>query len=98
MLRCKDVADALARHHYWELPWAKRIGLKLHVALCIICGRFHRQVMIMQDAARIFHEHEEADDPALRIPMPKETKERLKQKLRSGASTEENPRPPQTPA
>lgn len=81
MWRCKHVADALAKHHYWELPWARRIGLKLHVALCVICGRFHRQVMIMQDAAHIFHKREEADDPALRIPMPDEAKRRLREKL-----------------
>lgn len=82
MWRCKQVADALARHHYWELPWARRIGLKLHVALCIVCGRFHRQVMLMQDCARHFHQHEEQDDPALRIPMPAASKDRLKQRLR----------------
>lgn len=81
MWRCKHVADALAKHHYWELPWARRIGLKLHVALCVVCGRFHRQVMIMQDAAHLFHKQEEADDPALRIPMPDESKRRLKEKL-----------------
>ncbi len=81
MWRCKHVADALAKHHYWELPWARRVGLKLHVALCAVCGRFHRQVMIMQDAAHIYHQREDADDPALRIPMPDESKRRLKEKL-----------------
>jgi hypothetical protein len=89
MWRCKHVADALAKYHYWELPWARRIGLKLHVALCIVCGRFHRQVMLMQDAARIFHKYEEADDPALRIPMPEESKRRLKQKISSVAQRNE---------
>ncbi len=83
MWRCKHVANALAKHHYWELPWARRIGLRLHVALCFVCGRFHRQVMLMQDAANIFHKHEEEDDPALRIPMPDESKRRLKEKLRA---------------
>ncbi|HMP77484.1 MAG TPA: hypothetical protein PKE12_14400 [Kiritimatiellia bacterium] len=83
MWRCKHVADALAKHHYWELPWARRVGLKLHVALCAVCGRFHRQVMIMQDAAHHFHDHEQADDPTLRIPMPDESKRKLREKLKS---------------
>lgn len=82
MWRCKHVADALARYHYWELPWAKRVGLKLHVALCAVCGRFHRQVMLMQDCAHLYHQHEEQDDPTLRIPMPDASKTRIKQRLR----------------
>ncbi len=46
MWRCKHVADALAKYHYWDLPWAKRLGLKTHVHLCLVCGRFHRQVLV----------------------------------------------------
>ena len=78
MLRCKHVADALAQHHYWDLPWAKRAGLKAHVYLCVFCGRFHRQVMVMQDAARIFRKHEEQDPPP---PMPADVKERLRRAI-----------------
>jgi len=75
MWRCKQVADALAQYHYWDLPWAKRLGLKTHLCLCIVCGRFHRQVMIMQDAARWFRRHEEQIPPP---PMPDDAKARLK--------------------
>ncbi len=78
MWRCKHVAEALAKHHYWDLPWAQRMGLKTHVCLCFVCGRFHRQVMIMQDAARRFRRHEEQDPP---LPMPPEAKQRLKASL-----------------
>ena len=83
MLRCKHVADALAQHHYWDLPWAKRIGLKTHVALCVFCGRFHRQVMIMQDAARLFRLHEENAPPP---PMPAEARERLRKAIQADTS------------
>lgn len=80
MLRCKHVADALADHHYWELPWLKRVGLKLHVALCVVCGRYHRQIMRMQEMADGFRRREEADT----LPgqgMPPETKARMKSSL-----------------
>lgn len=79
MLRCKHVADALARHHYWDLPWARRIGLQTHVYLCLFCGRFHRQVMLMQDAARRFRRYEAETPPP---PMPAEARERLRRSLR----------------
>ena len=90
MWRCKHVADALARYHYWDLPWARRLGLKLHVYLCAVCGPFHRQVMLMQDTAHHFHEREQADDPALRIPMPPVAKDRLR--ARCAAATRDAPR------
>ncbi len=83
MWRCKHVADALAKYHYWDLPWAKRLGLKTHVQLCLVCGRFHRQIMIMQDAARIFRKHEEQDPPP---PLPDEVRERLKRAIQSDTS------------
>lgn len=83
MWRCKHVADALAKYHYWDLPWAKRLGLKTHVHLCVVCGRFHRQVMIMQDAARIFRKHEEQDPPP---PLSADVKERLKKSVSRSTS------------
>lgn len=82
MWRCKHVADALARHHYWELPWLKRAGLRLHVALCLVCGRYHRQVMIMQDLARRFHQRETSDDLPSKTALSAEARKRLKDALR----------------
>lgn len=64
MWRCKHVADALAEHHYWQLPWLKRVGLKLHVAVCVVCGRYHRQVMLMQDIADKFARQEQGGEDA----------------------------------
>jgi hypothetical protein len=60
MLRCKQVSDALAAHRYWELPWHQRLGMRLHVLLCFVCGRYNRQIMDVQDAARGYLDHEEA--------------------------------------
>lgn len=85
MWRCKHVSDALANHRYWELPWHKRIGLRLHVGLCLFCGRFQRQILVMQDAARLFLKHEEQDPPAPSERMPDDAKSRLREKLRKSA-------------
>lgn len=79
MLRCKHVADALAEHHYWQLPWLKRMGLKAHVALCVVCGRYHRQVMVMQDIADKFAQQEKFDALPAGKHLGEEARKRLKE-------------------
>ena len=75
MLRCKNVADALAAHRYWNLPWLRRAGLRLHVTLCFVCGRYHRDVMTMQRVAAKFGEHETESAPT--ISLPEDAKQRI---------------------
>ena len=58
MWKCKQVADALSEKHYAALPWYSRLGLRLHVGLCLVCGRYHRNVLAMQDIADSFHARE----------------------------------------
>ncbi len=59
MLTCKQVSNALSREDYEKLPPLKRFFLKLHVKLCVFCGKFNRQVMESQDMCRCYREHEE---------------------------------------
>jgi hypothetical protein len=82
MWRCKHVADALAEHHYWQLPWLKRVGLKVHVAVCVICGRYHRHVMLMQELADKFGRRESAGELPPTHPLDNDSKNRLKEALR----------------
>lgn len=85
MWRCKHVADALAEHHYWQLPWLKRAGLKVHVALCVVCGRYHRQVMVMQEMADKFHQQETQGGLPAKTELSADAKERIKAALKKSA-------------
>jgi hypothetical protein len=58
MFTCKQVSHSLSKEDYAKLPPAKRFFLRLHVKLCIFCGKFNRQVMDGQDMCRHFKEHE----------------------------------------
>lgn len=58
MWTCKQVSNALAEKDYAKMTLRERIGLRIHIALCVVCGRYNRQVMIMQDAARAFRRRE----------------------------------------
>ncbi len=82
MLRCKHVAEALADKRYWELPLHRRIGLHLHVFLCFLCGRYNRQIMALQDAARHYAAYELAEVPPSEYRLSPEARERIRRKLR----------------
>ena len=59
MLTCKQVSNALSKEDYEKLPPLRRFFLRLHVKLCVFCGKFNRQVMDSQDMCRCYKEHEE---------------------------------------
>ncbi|GEM_PF-361670 len=83
MLRCKQVSKALADKKYWELPLRQRIGLRLHVFCCIVCGPFNRFLMLMQDATRHYLQHEQQDTPPDDLRLPPESKKSILDALHS---------------
>jgi len=58
MWTCKQVGNALASGRYSDLPWYRRASLRLHVALCVVCHRYNKGVMQMQDIAAGFEKRE----------------------------------------
>lgn len=82
MFTCKQVSNALSKEDYEKLPPVKRFFLRLHVKLCIFCGKFNKQVMESQDMCRCYKSHEEklADS---RPKMDSEKKDQLKELLAS---------------
>ena len=82
MLTCKQVSNALSKEDYEKLPPLRRFFLKLHVKLCIFCGKFNRQVMESQDMCRCFKEREEELVEA-RPKLDESKKEELKKVLLS---------------
>lgn len=83
MWTCKQVADALSKQDYESLPWSKRMGVKLHVALCFVCRSYHKQVMLMQDITRRFRQREEADTLAPDSDLGSDVKQRMKHALKN---------------
>lgn len=59
MFTCKQVSNALSKQDYADMPFFKRIGLKLHVMVCIVCHRYNKDVMLMQDTCRHIRHHED---------------------------------------
>ncbi len=87
MLRCKQVSDALASGKYWELPRRKRIGLRMHVALCVVCGPFNRFIMLMQDMTDHYVKHEQNDPPPPDMKLSEEARKKIREACRQNEAT-----------
>lgn len=59
MFTCKQVSRELSKGDYQKLPPMRRFWLKLHVKLCLFCGKYNRQVMESQDMCRCYKDSEE---------------------------------------
>jgi len=83
MWTCKQVSNALARGDYDKLsPWKKAL-LKFHVSWCAVCGKYNKQVMMVQDGARKFREHEDELLEDQRGPcLSDDCKQRLKEAMK----------------
>ncbi|HAV14611.1 MAG TPA: hypothetical protein DCX06_14135 [Opitutae bacterium] len=87
MFTCKQVSNALSKEDYEKLSPMRRFFLKLHVKLCVFCGRFNRQVMDSQDMCRCYREHEQ-DIESNRPKMDASKKDSLKELLAAQSSKE----------
>lgn len=88
MLRCKQVSDALASGKYWDLPLWKRVGLKLHVYGCVVCGPFNRFIMVMQDTTRHYIAHEQSDPVPPELSLSSDAKERMAKAVKEKTPSE----------
>ena len=68
-------SDALER----SLPRLQRIGLRIHLALCVWCLRYGKQIKFLRTAAQ----HSECD-PEPKQALPVEARERIKRTLEAG--------------
>ena len=84
MIMCRQVAKALADHHYYELPWYRRVPMFIHIRLCVMCGEYHQQVVDMQKGVHDFLEHEDAGDIQPDVHLSDDAKQRIAEKLRTG--------------
>ena len=58
---CKQASTVLAEKDYATLPWHQKLSLRFHVATCLVCGRYNRQVMLIQDTVRNFRKRKEVE-------------------------------------
>ena len=84
MFTCKQVSNSLAEHDYEKLSPAKKALLKFHVALCVVCDKYNKQIMVIQDGVRKFRQQEDEilNDPTSPA-LPEDRKAAIKEALHS---------------
>ena len=86
MITCKQVSKALSKEDYKDMPFVRRIFLRLHVSLCLFCGKYNKQVIESQNMCSCYKENEDAL-AALRPKMNILKKEELNRLLQSKINT-----------
>ena len=66
---------------YYNLSPLKKCMLKLHIALCVVCGKFNRQVMDSHDMCRGYKKNEHFLESS-RCKLDESKKEDLKRLLK----------------
>ncbi|HEX5675384.1 MAG TPA: hypothetical protein VFX83_08385 [Azonexus sp.] len=61
MPTCRETSELASRAMDERLPFAGRMGMRLHLAICRNCARFNQQ---LQDMRRLFRAETAADDDA----------------------------------
>ena len=89
MLRCKHVASALADHYHKDMPAWKRIGMRLHVSLCVICGKYHRDAIDLQDAVQTFLTREEDLNGRAELTLSDDAADKLRATLAEASEKSE---------
>lgn len=54
MLKCKEVTYLLSQAQDRPLTLGERINLKMHLAMCVGCSRYQRQINFIRHACRKF--------------------------------------------
>ena len=76
---CSDVAQMMSEAMDRRLPLRKRLAIRMHRLICVLCDRYHRQLHFMHGASQEFASHlDEASTEAL----PTDTKNRIKEAMR----------------
>jgi hypothetical protein len=76
---CCDVAQMMSEAMDRRLPLRKRLAIRLHRLICVLCDRYHRQLHFMHDASKEFTSH--LDDASTEA-LPTDTKNRIREEMR----------------
>ena len=49
---CKEATALMVDREDRQLPWADRVGLRLHLMVCKACPTFERQMLTMRHAMK----------------------------------------------
>jgi hypothetical protein len=81
MIRCKHVADALAESNFMNMSLPRRLAIRVHVSLCIVCNRFHKQLIAFHKGEHRFRTLEDDGQILKQASLTSRRKEEMKRVL-----------------
>ncbi len=88
MLSCKEAIGLVSEKLDRDLPFWRRLSLRLHVLMCRACSRYTRQITTLD---RVVAEHYHGDrlvEPS--PPISPESQQRIKASVRAAASGQDS--------
>ena len=81
MLNCKDVSRLVSKSLDCELPWYRRLMLRLHLLICGACARYEKQMTFIKEnvSRKVAQERELNEEPPQKLPA--DARARMKQAL-----------------
>ena len=58
MFTCKQVSESLNKENFNTLPKWKQCAIKLHIKLCVFCGKYNKQVIDHHTMCQHYKENE----------------------------------------
>jgi len=90
MLTCKEATRLISESLDRDLPFRRRLGLRIHLVLCRLCRRYARQLFFLQTLLRNYgrtaaeEDSREGDDDA--PGLSPEAQGRIRERLRDRRS------------
>jgi hypothetical protein len=78
MLNCRDVTRLISQSMDAQLPWHRRLAVRVHLLYCVWCRRYASQLQFLRKAARELPP-EALEVPPLRLSVG--DKERMRARL-----------------
>ena len=78
MPSCKDVSEMISQGIDGDLPFRKRVSVRLHVSLCCFCRRYEKQIHLLR---RGFGCYADPDKNPAEKSLSPEAKARLEKAL-----------------
>jgi len=89
MLSCKEATRLVSERLDRELPFWRRMGLRLHVVMCRGCSRYTRQITALNG---LIFEHYRQDQPVeISEHVSQDAVQKIKSSLREDTSWKDQP-------
>lgn len=79
---CREVTQLVSESMEESLPLTKRMGVKLHLLMCVWCRRYRQQLLLMRQMIRRYLARLEAGRAEPTISLPAQARQRIERALR----------------